>query len=413
MALILLHENSRGEQGEKLVLVKSPAAFQIVSVPVIQRSITVSWQLRVFFTEDVFASGNSVLLDALADDTPRKVLVVLDDALAQAQPQLEGKIRNYFTAAAGKLSLVRPPLDVPGGEGAKNSQTLVANLHEQFHRHHLDRQAYLVVIGGGALLDVAGFAAATAHRGLRLVRLPTTTLSQANSGVGVKNGLNAFGQKNFIGTFAPPFAVINDASFLRTLPAEEKRNGYVEAVKIACLRDEKFFDELERDAEKLAAFEAVTLQRLIHRSAELHLNHLADGGDPFERGPARPPDLGCWAAHKLEQLSNFHISHGQAVAIGIALDVLYARDTALLAGTDAERILHLLEQLGFKLFTDELLNADDAGRLTLLSGLEEFREHCGGKLSITLLTAIGHSVAVHQLNPQKIIAAIEELRRRK
>lgn len=379
---------------------------------VIQRQIEVRWPLRVFFTENVFAVDNSVLRDALADTAQRKVLVVIDDGLAQAQPDLEQNMADYFSRHAKDFSFVRSPLEVPGGEAAKNSNTLIGHLLSQIQRHHLDRHSYLLAIGGGALLDVAGFAAATAHRGLRLVRVPSTTLAQADSGVGVKNGINSFSQKNFIGTFAPPFAVFNDFNLLATLKPADKRAGYVEAVKVACIRDATFFGEIERDAEKLVSFDPTAMKHLIYRSAELHLNHIANSGDPFETGSARPLDFGHWAAHKLEQVSRFHISHGNAVAVGLALDVIYSRNAGMLAADDCERILQLLKKLGFNLFTDELLNADDANRLTLLSGLEEFREHLGGELTITLLEKIGHGMEVHEMDDQKIVAAIHELRKR-
>jgi 3-dehydroquinate synthase len=322
---------------------------------VIQRSIQVNWQLRVFFTEDVFAPANLTLKAALADAAPRKVLVVLEDSLALAQPNLSRQIENYFSAHAEKLQLVCPPILIAGGERAKNSDKFIAEIHSQIDRHHIDRHSYLIAVGGGALLDVAGFAAATAHRGVRHVRIPTTTLSQADSGVGVKNGINAFGKKNFIGTFAPPHAVINDFNLLATLKPRDKRAGYVEAVKVACIRDKNFFDEIERDAEKLILFEPAAMKYLIRRCAELHLEHIATSGDPFETGSARPLDFGHWAAHKLEQLSNFQIPHGEAVAIGIALDVVYSRNIGLLDKKSCERILKLLEQLGFNLFADELL----------------------------------------------------------
>ena len=379
---------------------------------VIHRSIRVAWELRVFFTEDVFAPENPVLRDVLADAAPRKALIVLEDSLAQALPQLELQIEKYFAAHAHTIQLVRSPLFLAGGERAKNSATLIGELHTHIHRHHLDRHSYLIAIGGGALLDVAGFAAATAHRGVRLVRIPTTTLSQADSGVGVKNGLNAFGQKNFIGTFTPPFAVINDFNFLTTLEPRDKRAGYVEAVKVACIRDATFFDELERDADKLAAFEPDAMKHLIRRCAELHLDHIATSGDPFEMGSARPLDFGHWAAHKLEQTSHFRISHGEAVAIGIALDVVYSRNLGMLDAAAAARILNLLEKLGFRLFTHELLNIDDASHRTILSGLEEFREHLGGELTITLLNEIGYGVEVHEMNQATIVEAIHALRAR-
>ena len=394
------------------MLEKSRRAFQINRVSVIQRSIQVGWQLRVFFTENVFAPDNPVLRDALADPGPRKALVVLEDSLAQALPGLEHQIEKYFSIHAETVQLVRPPLFACGGERAKNSTTLVNEIYSQLHRHHIDRHSYLIAVGGGALLDVAGFAAATAHRGVRHVRIPTTTLSQADSGVGVKNGLNAFGQKNLIGTFAPPFAVINDGELLATLAPRDKRSGYVEAVKVACIRDAKFFDEIERAAGQLAAFEPGAMKQLIRRCAELHLDHIATGGDPFEAGSARPLDFGHWSAHKLEQISHFRISHGEAVAIGIALDVIYSREIGLLPAASTARILNLLEKLGFQLFADELLNADNANLPTLLSGLEEFREHLGGELSITLLAAIGRSVEVHEMNPRLIAVAVAELRAR-
>jgi 3-dehydroquinate synthase len=378
----------------------------------IQRSIQAAWQLRVFFTENVFAADNVTLRRALADAAPRKILVVIDESLAQAQPELGRQIENYFAGHADQLSLVCPPVNIAGGERAKNSYAPVAEIHSLIDRHHVDRHSYLIAVGGGALLDVAGLAAATAHRGVRHVRIPTTTLAQADSGVGVKNGINAFGKKNFIGTFAPPHAVINDFNLLATLEPRDKRAGYVEAVKVACIRDKNFFDEIERDAEKLFSFEPAAVKRLIRRCAELHLDHIATSGDPFETGSARPLDFGHWAAHKLEQLSDFQLRHGEAVAIGIALDVIYSRLIGLLDARSAGRILDLLGQLGFDLFTNELLNVDSDGNFQILTGLNEFREHLGGELTITLLREIGGGAEVHEMNLPKIITAIQELRER-
>ena len=256
---------------------------------------------------------------------------------------------------------------------------------------------------------MAGLAAATAHRGVRHIRIPSTTLAQADSGVGVKNGINAFGKKNFIGTFAPPHAVINDFNLLATLEPRDKRAGYVEAVKIACIRDEEFFDEIERTASQLAAFEPASMKHLIHRCAGLHLDHIAGGGDPFETGSARPLDFGHWAAHKLEQLSNFQIPHGEAVAIGIALDVVYARIIGLLEAPAAGRILDLLERLGFSLFAEELLAPGGNGQLQLLEGLEEFREHLGGRLNIPLLPGIGKIMEVHEMDLPRVAEAVHAL----
>jgi len=115
---------------------------------VIQRSIQVNWQLRVFFTENVFAPANPVLKDALADTAPRKVLVVLEDSLALAQPNLSLQIGNYFAAQADNLQLLAPPIRIEGGERAKNSDEFVAEIHSQIDHHHIDRHSYLIAVGG-------------------------------------------------------------------------------------------------------------------------------------------------------------------------------------------------------------------------------------------------------------------------
>ncbi len=378
----------------------------------IERSIQVTWRHRVLFTDRLFDSANPALADLLTDrerGVLGKTLVVLDQSLAEAQPGLSGKISAYFAAHSQKLRLVCPPLASPGGEAAKNAWTNVADLHKAIEHYHIDRHSYLVAVGGGALLDVAGLAAATAHRGVRHVRVPTTTLSQCDSGVGVKNGVNAFGKKNFLGTFAPPFAVINDFELLGTLGPRDKRAGFAEAVKVACIRDAAFFGALEGDAEALREFEPGAMRRLIRRCAEVHVNHIAAGGDPFETGSARPLDFGHWAAHKLEHLSNFRLRHGEAVAVGMALDVIYSRRKGYLEPAAAERVVGLLEKLGFRLFAPELLCPGSREKFLVLEGLEEFREHLGGGLAITLPRQIGAGFEVHEMDPGCVAESIHEL----
>jgi 3-dehydroquinate synthase len=380
----------------------------------IQRSIQVSYDLRVYFTQNAFDPANLVLKNVLGGDAGliQKALLILDESLAQARPALTSQIEAYFATHAESLKLVCPPLIIEGGERTKNSYFHVSEIHSHIDRYHIDRHSYVIGVGGGALLDMVGLAAATGHRGVRHVRIPTTTLSQADSGVGVKNGLNAFGKKNFIGAFAPPFAVINDFQLLESLSPRDKRAGYVEAVKVALIRDNEFFSCLEQDAELLRQFEPSAMQRLIYRCAELHVNHIATSGDPFEFGSARPLDFGHWAAHKLEQLSEYKLRHGEAVAIGIALDTIYSRKLGFLDAASAARVLELLEALGFDLYANELLHADADHSLVVLEGLEEFREHLGGQLNVTLLKAIGQGFEVHDMNLPKVIEAIYELRDR-
>jgi 3-dehydroquinate synthase len=382
-------------------------------VTAIKRTICVNFEHQVHFTDGVFDVSNSLLRDILTGPSPRAAaLVVVDEGLASAQPGLTNRIADYFAASDGRLHLVCPPLLIEGGERAKNSWFHVSQIHSQVERCHLDRHSWLLGVGGGALLDVAGLAAATAHRGVRHVRIPTTTLSQCDAGVGIKNGINAFGKKNFIGTFAPPFAVINDFEMLSSLSDRDKRAGGAEAVKVALIRDRDFFEQLECDAAPLAAFAPAALREMIHRCAELHVDHIATGGDAFETGAARPLDFGHWAAHKLEQLSGYGLRHGEAVAAGMALDVVYSRQAGLLGAAAAERALSLLEALGFALFANEMLYLDSEHQRVLLQGLEEFREHLGGELSLTMLQDIGRPVEIHQVSLPGMLDAIHQLQQR-
>ena len=404
--------------GHRILLGRVPSDWPILRpMPVIERTITVSWRHQVHFTEQAFDVGNPLLADVLAGGLttarPRaRVLLVVDESLAQADPTIEPRVRAYFDRHRDRLDLVCPPVVMVGGEMVKNAYFRVSEIHALIDRHHIDRHSYVIAVGGGALLDMVGLAAATAHRGVRHVRIPTTTLAQDDSGVGVKNGINAFGKKNFIGTFAPPFAVINDFRLLDTLPARDKRAGYVEAVKVACIRDAAFFDWIEAHADGLARFVPGPMRELIRRSAERHVDHIATGGDAFEMGSARPLDFGHWVAHKLEQLSEYRLRHGEAVAVGMAVDVVYSRLAGHLAPGDASRVLVLLERLGFELFAGELLHADEDGQLRVVAGLEEFREHLGGELTITLLEEIGRGFEVHAMDRALVERAIGELRDR-
>lgn len=397
----------------------------------LERDIQVAFRHRVFFTDDVFEPGNPLLDGLLATEprraaplatagdasaesgtaasAPAKVFVTVDAGLADRLPALPSRVASYFTRESSPARIVAPPLVLPGGEAAKNDPAIAARVQSAIERHGICRQSYVLAIGGGAHLDVVGFAAATAHRGVRHIRVPSTTLAQADSGVGVKNGINAFGKKNFLGAFAPPFAIVNDFGLLATLPDREKRGGYAEAVKVALIRDAAFFEALERQAGPLANFDPEAMRGLIRRTAELHVNHIASGGDPFEFGSARPLDFGHWAAHKLEQLTGFQTRHGEAVAIGVALDTLYSRRVGLLDAASCDRVIALLGQLGFELFSPPLQLRDPRGRLTILDGLREFREHLGGELTVTLLAGIGRGVERHEMNEQIVAEAIEEL----
>ncbi|MBX2823601.1 MAG: 3-dehydroquinate synthase [Gammaproteobacteria bacterium] len=386
------------------------------------REVSTSWQrfsiayeFPVSFTDQVFAVDNPVLLETLTRIEPDKrhrLAIFIDAGVVEAIPELTGEIQRYIDEHQQHLELVTEPVPMPAGEKLKSDLHFIEQMQKVVQEYHIDRHSYIIGIGGGALLDAVGLVAATSHRGIRHVRIPTTVLSQNDSGVGVKNGVNLFGQKNYIGTFAPPFAVINDYRFIRKLPDRDKIAGMAEAVKVALIRDRVFYEWLEKNADALATFEPDAMAYMIKRCAELHMHQIAHGGDPFETGSARPLDYGHWSAHKLETLTRYHVRHGEAVAIGLALDTRYSVLQGLLAPGEEERVCFLLEHLGFKLWHPALMIEDAQGHYELLKGLRDFREHLGGELTITLLEALGTGVEVHEMNEANVLEALQWLAQR-
>jgi len=361
---------------------------------------------RIRFTSGAFDPANLVLRSALeaGTDSPGRAVVFVDDGVAAAWPDLDERLAAYEAAHGDVLKLQGPLHTVPGGEQAKNDWHVFHAVTKAINDAKICRHSYVFAIGGGAVLDAVGFAAATAHRSVRLVRFPTTTLAQDDAGIGVKNGINAFGKKNFIGTFNVPWAVINDEQFLTTLSDRDWRAGLSEAVKVALLKDARLFDRIVAVAPRLRERDQAAARPIIQRSAVLHLHHITRGGDPFELLNARPLDHGHWAAHKLEQVTDFRLRHGEAVAIGIALDALYANRAGRLADEDTDAVLSCLTRIGFTLYDDALSDHD-----TILEGLEEFREHLGGQLTITLLDAIGHPYEAHEIDTGLMVESIERL----
>ncbi len=376
----------------------------------IQQRVEVTFNYQVHFTNGIFNLDNPLLAQVVAEDgeaKPKKVVFVVDGGLLEYQHELLEQLQEYCDRHSDILTLSAPPLVVPGGEAAKNNPRLPEEIHRLVDNAGICRHSYLIAVGGGAVLDLVGYAAATAHRGIRLIRIPTTVLAQNDSAVGVKNGINAFGKKNFLGSFAPPYAVLNDFDFLSSLDERDWRSGIAEAVKVALIRDADFFEFIENNAALLARRDLQAMQQVIYRCAQLHLKHISTSGDAFEMGSSRPLDFGHWAAHKLEQLTNYRLRHGEAVAIGIALDSTYSYIEGMLPHSDWQKILNTLKTLGFELHVPELTEESEIEHpRCLFRGLKEFQEHLGGELTLTLLQRIGEEIEVHAVKTSSYQQAI-------
>lgn len=370
---------------------------------VLHQSFTVTYDYPVYFGEKLFGLENlhlQTFFDRARGEAPQKIFFVMEADLLTWYPTLADDIERYIQ----KLTSVQWAglVLLPGGEQIKQDPEVVDRLIAQIDAAGIDRHSYVAAVGGGALLDMVGYAAAITHRGVRHLRFPTTVLAQNDSGVGVKNAINFLGKKNFLGTFAPPYGVFSDLSLLQSLPDRDWRSGISEALKVALIKDIAFFEWIEQNAGALRDRNAEAMAYLVVRCAELHLQHIASG-DPFERGSARPLDFGHWAAHKLEYLTDFSVRHGEAVAIGLALDTYYSHLVGHLSFQEAGRVHRLLAHLGLPCYHAALQKPE------LLAGLQEFREHLGGKLTITLLARLGQGKEVHVMDDALVQQSIAYL----
>lgn len=374
----------------------------------IEQSFKISYEYKLYFTEHIFAANNTLfkgIIEKYNAGRKVKILVVIDEGVYKNHPNLWIEIESYCAKHKDIVQLTEQ-LRVPGGEACKNEPENLEKILRAINSNGICRHSFVVAIGGGAVIDLVGYAAAIAHRGVRLIRIPTTVLSQNDAAVGVKNGINTFGKKNFLGTFAPPFAIINDSSFLHTLKQRDWISGIAEAVKVALVKDKDFFDYIDQHAVKLKAREMEPMQYVIYRCAQLHMEHIAQGGDPFENGSSRPLDFGHWAAHKLEHMTSYELRHGEAVAIGMGLDLTYAHLMGLIDQATLKRVIHVLEEIGFNL---RIPLENDREIDQLLDGIEEFREHLGGELTITLISKIGVKIDVHEIDRDIMKKAISML----
>lgn len=374
----------------------------------IKQSFQVQYDYQLYFTSGLFALENPLFANLIADYKdfePVKLFFVLDDGVKNHHPALIHQIEEYCEKNRTVIKYT-DTLILPGGEQVKNSDDAIESVLKGVNENKICRHSFVVVIGGGAVIDMVGYAAAIAHRGVKLIRIPTTVLSQNDSAVGVKNSVNAFKKKNFLGTFAPPFAIINDSNFLETLEQRDWISGISEAIKVALIKDKTFFKYIADNATGLKNREMEPMQYVIYKCAEMHMHHIAQGGDPFESGSSRPLDFGHWAAHKMEFMTNYELRHGEAVAKGIALDVTYAQLVGLISEEDLQHILDVMIAIGF----DLSLPVESKKEIeALLNGIEEFREHLGGQLTITLISDLGVKHDVHTIDMGLMSQAINKL----
>lgn len=368
----------------------------------ISARFSVPYEFPVYFVDNIFTEQDETISEILSISNGKVPVVfpIIEKELLHKSPDLAADVKSLLK----RLGLPAiPALEVQGGELGKNTPNLIPLIIDKCIEYQIDRHSYILAIGGGAFIDMVGYAAAITHRGIRLIRMPTTVLGQNDAGVGVKNAINYQGRKNFLGTFSPPNLVINDYHFIETLAERDKRAGIAEAIKVALIKDKAFFVQLVNNTQALFEFKKEAMKNMIAQCAELHLTHICHNGDPFERGSARPLDFGHWSAHALEEVSNFNLRHGEAVAIGILLDSRYSYYMNWISEAEYNQIESLIYNLGFKVCKSSVL------KLNIIESLDNFREHLGGELCITMLKSIGYCHEVNEIDSSLMQTAVNYL----
>ncbi|QQG46734.1 MAG: 3-dehydroquinate synthase [Candidatus Azosocius agrarius] len=376
----------------------------------IEQKFSVPYYYKIFFTKYVFNIKNEILVNIIKKDLileRKKLLVIIDNGVIKND--IINEIINYCNYYSKFIDLKENPIILKGGESIKNNFDINNYIYELINKNNICRHSFVIAVGGGSLLDSVGFSVATAHRGVRLIRIPTTVLSQNDSGVGVKNSINYFSKKNFIGTFSPPYSVINDSSFLLSLNDREWFGGISEAIKVGLIKDANFFYFIKNNIKNFINKDIEIMEKLIYRCAELHVNHISSA-DPFEFGSSRPLDFGHWAAHKLETLTKGRLSHGEAVAIGISLDVVYSYFSGFINIDIVNDIINVFLELKFLIYVPELdFEINDVGD-SLIFGIKEFQEHLGGNLTIMMLKNIGEGFNVSYIDISLLLKSVKFLK---
>jgi 3-dehydroquinate synthase len=261
------------------------------------------------------------------------------------------------------------------------------------------RHGILVAVGGGITLDLAGTAASLFRRGIGYVRVPTTLVGLVDVAVGIKHGINAFGRKNILGSFYPPLASVSDYSFLRTLPVAEIACGFAEIVKVALVRDEGLFEQIEQHGRELlhSHFQApASAAREIALRAELlMMEELAP--NLFESNLARLVDFGHTFSPTIETATDYRISHGKSVALDLLLSTVIAANKGICEPSLIERLFVLLCQLDLPVWDREMPSAE-----ALCVAIQDARRHRGGALNLVVPCAVGAAIFLQDVGREDI-----------
>lgn len=357
--------------------------------------MTVSYQRKPCY-DIVFASGFSALQEEFLkqdDYKSRKVCIVTD---SNVEPLYAQAVKEAVSPCVRACEI----FVFPAGEANKNLQT-VQSLYAFLIEHHFDRKDMLAALGGGVVGDLTGFAAATYLRGVDFIQIPTTLLSQVDSSIGGKTGVDFDAYKNMVGAFYMPKLVYMNLDTLQTLEERQFFNGFAEVMKHGLIRDAKFYEWMVSNMYEICGREAAVMLELVKRSCEIKRSVVEK--DPTEQGDRALLNFGHTLGHAIEKNSNFTMLHGECVALGCVAAAFISWKRERISMEEYYEIRDMFVPFNLPISTDNL----DVERIVELTKSDKKMK--GGQIRFVLLDKIGKAVLDDTVTEEEMKAALNEL----
>ena len=355
----------------------------------------------IIIGDNILSSSGEILKEFIY----KKNVVVIYDSFFSVKTSPNNEFEE-FVQSINKLTTTLNFIDIPGGDQTKNINQL-NEIIEKILTYGIDRQNVIIAFGGGVIGDIAGFAASILLRGINYIQVPTTLLSQVDSSVGGKTGINSKIGKNLIGSFHQPQAVLADINILKTLPNREFRAGFAEVVKYGLIKDLEFFNWLNQEYDSIFIYDKIKLQKMITKSCEIKAKIIKN--DEKEGGKRALLNLGHTFAHAIESFGNFdgRIIHGEAVSIGICLAFKLSNKLCFCSTDDTKKVINLFQKskLPTSLHDIKKLSISTSGMIQKFKLDKKNRQN---ELTFILNKRIGESFIKHNVSVDVLTQFLNE-----
>ena len=355
----------------------------------------------IIIGDNILSSSGEILKEFIY----KKNVIVIYDSFFSVKTSPNNEFEE-FVQSINKLTTTLNFIDIPGGDQTKNINQL-NEIIEKVLTYGIDRQNVIIAFGGGVIGDIAGFAASILLRGINYIQVPTTLLSQVDSSVGGKTGINSKIGKNLIGSFHQPQAVLADINILKTLPNREFRAGFAEVIKYGLIKDLEFFNWLNQEYDSIFIYDKIKLQKMITKSCEIKAKIIKN--DEKEGGKRALLNLGHTFAHAIESFGNFdgRIIHGEAVSIGICLAFKLSNKLCFCSIDETKKVINLFQKskLPTSLHDIKKLSISTSGMIEKFKLDKKNRQN---ELTFILNKRIGESFIKHNVSVNVLTQFLNE-----